>query len=78
MGRRTIKFKHPWTNGQVEAINKKIKQRVLTRYLFSDIRDLGSRLMDFIEYYNKEAKLKTLGYMSPKEHLFEKYNIQLT
>jgi len=27
---RTIKFKHPWTNGQVEAINKKIKPVIQT------------------------------------------------
>ncbi|MBA2123997.1 hypothetical protein B9J78_03570 [bacterium Unc6] len=75
---RTIKFKHPWTNGQVEAINKKIKQRVLTKYIFSDTLDLENKLIEFTEYYNKEAKLKTLGYRSPKEYLIEKYNIQLT
>jgi len=72
---RTIKFKHPWTNGQVEALNKKIKQKVLTKYIFSDILDKDRKLIEFIEYYNNEAKLKTLGYRSPKEYLMEKYNI---
>ncbi|MEM4368656.1 MAG: integrase core domain-containing protein [Candidatus Anstonellales archaeon] len=72
---RTIKFRHPWTNGQVESINKKIKYKVLTKYIFSDIVDLESKLYEFINYYNTEAKLKTLKYLSPKEYLLKNYDI---
>ena len=72
---RTIKFKHPWTNGHdpkskilcARAINKKIKQKVLTKYIFSDIIDLDNKLREFINDYNMTAKLKTLGYLSPKD-----------
>jgi len=28
----TIKFRHPWTNGMVENFNKRIKNKVLTKY----------------------------------------------
>jgi len=74
---RTIKFKHPWTNGQVENLNKKIKHQVLTRYIFCDIIDLEVKLIEFINDYNMNAKLKTLDYMSPKEYLLKKHNIFL-
>lgn len=72
---RTIKLKHPWTNGQVESINKKIKRKVLTRFIFSDIVDLEKRLIDFINDYNMNAGLKSLGYISPREYLFKNHNI---
>ncbi len=29
---RTIKFKHPWTNGMVENFNKRIKNNVFQKY----------------------------------------------
>lgn len=39
--------------------------------------DLESKLIEFINYYNTEAKLKTLKYKSPKEYLLDiGYNIQ--
>lgn len=72
---RTIKFKHPWTNGQVEAINKKIKKKVLTKYIFSDALDLENKLTNFINDYNMSIKLKTLKYLSPKEYLLKNYDI---
>ena len=47
----------------------------LTKYIFSDMIDLENKLVEFINYYNEEAKLKTLGYLSPKEYLLKKNNI---
>jgi transposase InsO family protein len=35
---RTIKFKHPWTNGMVERFNGKIKDKVFKRYIFDKER----------------------------------------
>jgi hypothetical protein len=52
--------------------------KVLTKYIFSDTIDLETKLIEFINYYNEEVKLKSLGYRSPKEYLIEKYNIRLT
>ena len=74
---RTIKFKHPWTNGQVENLKKEIKRKVLTRYIFSDIVDLEDELIEFINDYNIKAKLKSLDYMSPKEYLLKNHNINI-
>jgi len=33
----TIKFKYPWTNGMVKNFNKRIKNKVLTKYRFRSI-----------------------------------------
>jgi IS30 family transposase len=72
---RTIKFKHPWTNGQVENLNQKIKKKVLTKHIFCDIIDIEKKLIEFINNYNMNAKLKTLDYLSPKEYFLKKHNI---
>jgi len=34
---RRIKFRHPWTDGMIERLNRKIKKNVLRKYLFSDV-----------------------------------------
>ena len=74
---RTIKFKHPNVNGQVENFNKEINRKVLTRYIFSDIVDFEDKLIEFIIDYNIKAKLKSLDYMSPKEYLLKNNNINI-
>ncbi len=70
-----MKLKHPWTNGQIESMNKKIKQKVLTRYIFSDEIDLEKKLIEFINDYKMNAKLKSIDSISPKEYLMRKHNI---
>lgn len=71
---RTIKFKHPWTNGMVERFNGKIKDKVFRRFLFENIEDLNTKLTDYINRYNFEVKLKQLNYLTPSTYLKEKFN----
>ncbi len=71
---RTIKFKHPWTNGMVERFNGKIKNKVFRRFLFENIEDLNVKLTDYINRYNFEVKLKQLNYMTPSTYLKERFN----
>ena len=59
---RTIRFKHPWTNGMVEAFNKKIKNKVLIKYLFSSIFEMNGKLIEFVNDYNHNIRLRSLGY----------------
>lgn len=71
---RTIKFKHPWTNGMVERFNGKIKAKVFKRYLFPTITDLNLKLMGYVNQYNFVVKLKQLGYQTPAEYLKLTFN----
>ena len=71
---RTIKFKHPWTNGMVERFNQKVKNKVFRRYLFEGITDLEEKLTDYLNRYNFEVKLRQLNYMTPAHYLKERFN----
>lgn len=66
---RTIKFRHPWTNGMVERFNGKIKDKVFRRYLFEDVDDLKGKLLVYLNRYNFEVKLKQLNYKTPADYL---------
>lgn len=63
---RTIRFKHPWTNGLVERFNRTLKDRVLKKYL-----------IDFVNRYNFEKRLKSLNYKTPAQYLKEVKNISI-
>lgn len=66
---RTIKFRHPWNNGMVERFNGKVKQNVIRRYIFENIEDLEDKLINYLNKYNFEIKLKQLNFMTPSEYL---------
>lgn len=74
---RTIKFKHPWTNGMVERFNRTLKDRVLKKYLFSSIFEMNGKLIDFVNQYNLEKRLKSLNYKTPAQYLKEAKNISI-
>ena len=72
---RTIKFKHPWTNGMVESFNKKIKNKILKKYLFQTIFALEDKVLDYIDDYNHNIKLKSINYKTPEQYLKEHKNL---
>lgn len=74
---RTIKFKHPWTNGMVERFNRTLKDRVLKKYLFSSIFKMNGKLIEFVNRYNFEKRLKSLNYKTPAQYLKEAKNISI-
>jgi transposase InsO family protein len=45
---RTTKPKHPWTNGQVERMNRTIKEATVKRFHYDDHDQLRGHLTDFI------------------------------
>ncbi|MFH1481919.1 MAG: integrase core domain-containing protein, partial [Patescibacteria group bacterium] len=69
---RTIKFKHPWTNGMVENFNKRIKNNVFKKYFFQSIFEMKEKTIKFINEYNFEKRLKSLNYKTPEQFLKEK------
>jgi transposase-like protein len=74
---RTIKFKHPWTNGMVERFNRTLKEKVLTKYRFSSIIEMNGKLIEFINEYNMTKRLKKLNYKTPAQYLKEEKGITL-
>ena len=66
---RLTKPNHPWTNGQVERINRTIKDATVKRYYYDLHDQLRSHLADFITAYNFARRLKTLNGLTPYEYI---------
>ncbi len=66
---RTTKPNHPWTNGQVERMNRTIKEATVKRYHYDDHDQLRQHLHDFINAYNFARRLKTLNGLTPYEYI---------
>ena len=66
---RLTKIKHPWTNGQVERMNRTIKDATVKRYHYESHRQLDTHLHDFINAYNYGRRLKTLKGLTPFEYI---------
>ena len=66
---RTTKPKHPWTNGQVERMNRTIKDATVKRFHYETHDQLRQHLSDFIDAYNYARRLKTLRGLTPYEFI---------
>ena len=66
---RLTKVKHPWTNGQVERVNRTIKDATVKRYHYGSHAQLRSHLIDFVTAYNFARRLKTLKGLTPYEYI---------
>lgn len=72
---RLTKFRHPWTNGQVEVFNKTIKNHTVKKYHYDDVGQLKDHLMSFLLVYNYQRPLKSLKFKTPYERVIEEYQI---
>ncbi len=61
----------------VERFNQKIKQNVIRRYLFDNVKELELRLISYVNRYNFDLKLQQLNRKSPVEYLTERFSKQL-
>ena len=64
---RLTKPRHPWTNGQVERMNRTIKDATVKRYHYESHDQLRQHLADFVAAYNFGRRLKTLKGLTPYE-----------
>ncbi|MFP5445792.1 MAG: IS481 family transposase [Betaproteobacteria bacterium] len=64
---RTTKPKHPWTNGQVERMNRTLKDATVKRFYYESHDQLRQHLTDFVAAYNFARRLKTLKGLTPYE-----------
>lgn len=66
---RLTKPNHPWTNGQVERMNRTIKDATVKRYHYNSHERLREHPKLFIDAYNHARRLKTLHGLTPYEHV---------
>lgn len=66
---RLTKVKHPWTNGQVERMNRTIKDATVKRFYYAAHSQLRQHLAAFIDAYNFARRLKTLRGLTPYEYI---------
>ena len=66
---RFTKINHPWTNGQVERMNRTIKEATVQRYHYDSHQRLSHHLDDFVRAYNFARRLKTLKGLTPYEFI---------
>jgi transposase InsO family protein len=66
---RLTKPNHPWTNGQVERMNRTLKEATVKRYHYGTHAQLKEHLHAFLMAYNFAKRLKTLRGLTPYEHI---------
>ena len=64
---RTTKPYHPWTNGQVERMNRTIKDATVRRYHYGTHDELRAHLQLFVDAYNYGRRLKAIRGLTPYE-----------
>jgi transposase InsO family protein len=66
---RLTKVKHPWTNGQVERMNRTIKEATVKRYHYDCHQQFEAHLGNFVSAYDFGRRLKTLKGLTPYEFI---------
>jgi transposase InsO family protein len=66
---RLTKPNHPWTNGQVERMNRTIKDATVKRFHYENHDRLRTHLADVLAACNFARRLKTLGALTPCEYI---------
>lgn len=66
---RLTKPNHPWTNGQVERMNRTIKEATVKRYHYDSHNQLKAHLDDFVAAYNFAKRLKSLAGLTAYEFI---------
>lgn len=70
---RLTKPNHPWTNGQVERMNRTLKEATVRRYHYETHHKLRAHLKTFLDAYNFAKRLKTLRGLTVFEFISEKW-----
>lgn len=66
---RLTKPNHPWTNGQVERMNRTLKEATVKRYHYGSHDQLKEHLQAFVDAYNFAKRLKTLKGLTVFEYI---------
>jgi transposase InsO family protein len=67
---------YPWTNGQVERMNRTIKDATVRAFHYTSADELKRHLRAFLLAYNCARRLKTLKGKSPYEFICQQWTIE--
>jgi transposase InsO family protein len=68
---RLTKPNHPWTSGQVERMNRTLRDATVKRYHYESRDQLRAHLQLFVDAYNHARRLKTLRGLTPYEFIHQ-------
>jgi len=68
---RLNKSNHPWTNSQVERMNRTIKEATVRRYHYDSRQQLKQHLKTFMTAYNCLGHLKTLRRLTQYDYIWK-------
>ena len=75
---RFTKPAHPWTNGQVERMNRTLKEVTIKRFHYETADQLNTHLQNFLLAYNFAKRLKRLKGMTPYEFICAEWRKNLS
>lgn len=70
---RCTRPKHPWTNGQVERMNRTLKNATIKSYYYQPHQQLKEHLQTFLMAYNYAKRLKTLRGLTPYQFICQSW-----
>ena len=73
---RLTKPNHPWTNGQVERMNRTLKEATVYRYYYDTHQQLRDHMATFLMAYNFAKRLKSLKGLTPYEFICQQWQKQ--
>ncbi len=74
---RLTEVKHPWINGQVQRMNRTIKEATVKRQHYDSHQRLETHLQDLIATYDFGRWLKTLKDLTPCEFICKRRTTEL-
>lgn len=72
---RKTKVKHPWTNGQVERMNRTIKDATVNTFTYASHEELKQHLHAYLMTYNFAKRLKRLKGQTPWQFILQSWTI---
>lgn len=71
---RLTKPFHPWTNGQVERMNRTIKDATTKAFYYTSLEELRSHLKDYLWAYNSARPLRALKGRTPIGFILDRWH----